>query len=264
MSRSVNVLNADLAAPGRGWRRFAREIGLLLGAVALGFWLMAMLSHDAADPAWSTSGTGVGYRNWGGQVGAWVSDIGYYLFGASVWWLLAAAVRAWLAALARWLRAASTEPLPGSPAACWSASVWRAVAYGGALMGLMLASCVLEWSRLYRWDAWLPGHIAGGVLGELAGPVALRWLGDTGSALVALGVWTMAVAGVFRFSWAHVAERIGAAVDQWIESWRERREVVEDVRIGRRAARERGRQEVEAQAAHPPHEGAPPAVPPKA
>lgn len=90
MSRSVNALNADLATPGRGWKRFAQETGLLLGAVVLAFAFLAMLSHDAADPAWSTSGTGVGYRNWGGRLGAWVSDIGYYLFGASVWWLLAA------------------------------------------------------------------------------------------------------------------------------------------------------------------------------
>ncbi|MFN4103854.1 MAG: DNA translocase FtsK, partial [Tepidimonas sp.] len=59
-------------------------------------------------------------------------------------------------------------------------------------------------------------------------------------------------------------ERIGAAVDQWIEAWRERREVDEDVRIGRQAARERSRQEAEARAAHPPHEphfDAPPLAP---
>ncbi len=251
MSRSVNALNADLATPGRGWKRFAQETGLLLGAVVLAFAFLAMLSHDAADPAWSTSGTGVGYRNWGGRLGAWVSDIGYYLFGASVWWLLAAGARAWLASLARWLRATPAPP-PGP--AWWQTPAWRTAAFGVAVVGLMWASCVLEWSRLTRWDAWVPGRIAGGVLGELAGPVALRWLGDTGSALVALGVWTVSVAVVFRFSWAQVAERIGAAVDQWIEARRERREVDEDVRIGRRAARERSRQEAEARAAHPPHE----------
>ncbi|MEW6693977.1 MAG: DNA translocase FtsK 4TM domain-containing protein [Pseudomonadota bacterium] len=255
MSRSANALNADLAAPGRGWQRFAQEVALLLGAMVLGFGLLAMLSHDAADPAWSTSGTGVGYRNWGGRVGAWVADIGYTVFGASVWWLLAAGLRAWLGALARWLRTQTAEAAaPATPAAWWASPVWRGLGWGAAAVGLMLASCVLEWSRLYRWDAWLPGHIAGGVVGELVGPLALRWLGDTGSALVALTLWAVTVAVVFRFSWAQVAERIGAAVDQWIASRRERREVDEDVRIGRRAARERGREEAATRAAHPPRE----------
>jgi len=252
MSRSVNALNADLADPGRGWRRFAQEIGLVLGAAVLGFWLLAVVSHHPADPAWSTSGDGVGYRNWAGRLGAWVADIGYYVFGASVWWLLAAALRTWLSALARWLRAA---PVPAEEApAWWRAPGWRAAAYGSALVGLMLSSCVIEWSRLYRWDGWLPGHISGGVLGELIGPSALRWLGDTGSALVAVAVWTVSLAVVFRFSWAQVAERIGVAIDQWIESRRERREVDEDVRIGRRAARERNREEARDRVAHPPHE----------
>ncbi|MDM7456304.1 MAG: DNA translocase FtsK 4TM domain-containing protein [Tepidimonas sp.] len=251
MSRSVNALNADLAAPGRGWTRYAQEMGLLLGAVVLGFWWLAMLSHDAADPAWSTSGSGMGYRNWGGRLGAWVSDVGYYLFGASAWWLLGAGTRAWLASLARWLRA---RPVLPSGSAWWQTPAWRAVTLGLGMAGLMWASCVLEWSRLTRWDAWVPGHTAGGVLGQLAGPLALRWLGDTGSALVALAVWAVSVAVVFRFSWAHAAERIGAAVDLWIEARRERREMDEDVRIGRRAARERSRQEAEARAAHAPHE----------
>ena len=149
MSRSVNALNADLAAPGRGWMRFAQEIALLLGAVVLGFWWLAMISHHPADPAWSTSGTGVGWRNWGGRLGAWVADIGYYVFGASVWWLLLAAARAWLAGLARWLRAAPTQP-PQAPVPWWRTPLWRGLGYALALVLLMLSSCVIEWSRLYH------------------------------------------------------------------------------------------------------------------
>ncbi|TSE32922.1 DNA translocase FtsK [Tepidimonas taiwanensis] len=245
MSRSANVLNADLSVPVRGWQRFAQEIALLLGAVALGFWLLAMLSHDPADPAWSTSGTGVGVRNWGGRLGAWVADIGYYVFGASVWWLVLAAGRAWLAGLARWLRAGAPRTEAPVPA---PRSGWQTAATVVALVGLMLASAVLEWSRMTRWDGWLPGHVAGGVVGGLVGPWALRWLGETGSALVALGVWAVCLAWVMRFSWADVAERIGAAVEGAVLRWRAQRERDEDLRIGRQAARERGRG---AAAAHP-------------
>ena len=37
-------------------------------------------------------------------MGALLADGSYYLLGFSVWWCVAAAVRAWLAALALWLR----------------------------------------------------------------------------------------------------------------------------------------------------------------
>ena len=39
----------------------------------------------------------------------------------------------------------------------------------------LVASCGLEWTRLYRWEASLPGH-AGGVLGVLLGPLFEQYL----------------------------------------------------------------------------------------
>ncbi len=244
MSRSVNASNGDLSQPARGLRRFVHEALLLLGAVLLGFALLAFWSHDPADPAWSTSGTGLGYRNWAGRLGAWVADIGYTLFGASVWWLLLAGGRAWLGGLARWLRPVPS-PAGAAPVAMpwWRSPTARGAGYALALCALLLASSALEWSRLTRWDEWLPGRTAGGVLGAWIGPWAVRWLGGTGSVLVLLGVLAVALAVVLRFSWAQVAERIGAAIEQGIERWRQQREVEEDVRIGQRAARERSRQE---------------------
>jgi S-DNA-T family DNA segregation ATPase FtsK/SpoIIIE len=44
---------------------------------------------------------------------------------------------------------------------------------------------------------------------------------------------------VFRFSWGQTAENIGAVLDGWYETWRERREREEDVAYGLVAARER-------------------------
>ncbi|MCK7493975.1 MAG: DNA translocase FtsK 4TM domain-containing protein [Comamonadaceae bacterium] len=38
---------------------------------------------------------------------------------------------------------------------------------------LLAASCALEWTRLYRWEALLPGH-AGGVLGYALGPLSMQ------------------------------------------------------------------------------------------
>jgi len=38
--------------------RFAHETILILGMLALLFWLLALLSYSARDAAWSTSGAG--------------------------------------------------------------------------------------------------------------------------------------------------------------------------------------------------------------
>jgi S-DNA-T family DNA segregation ATPase FtsK/SpoIIIE len=240
MTYSLNTLNADRSTAGpAGVSRFAQEIGLVLGAAALAFWLLALLSHSLADPAWSTTGTAAEVGNWGGRLGALLADWSYYLLGFSVWWLFLAGVRAWLSTLARWLRGAQG----GEDDAAVSDRIWhrpwaRRALFWLALVTLMAASTVLEWSRLYRLESLLPDH-AGGVLGHALGPVSMRWLGFTGSALTMLALLLVCLPAVFRFSWGHWAEEVGHTLDGWFEARREKREAVEDQRIGEKAARER-------------------------
>ncbi|QBK04851.1 DNA translocase FtsK [Hylemonella gracilis] len=236
-------------------RRYASELLLFLGLVLLVYWGLALGTHSLSDPAWSTSGSGAGVvRNQGGLLGAWVADASYYLFGFSVWWCWAAAVRSWFSALARALRAPrlGANPVDGwasesSDAAPAVATGWtrRAEQFIGGRWGfwsglalLMLASTSLEWSRFYSYESHLPGH-AGGVLGYWMGPLAARWLGPTGSALLAIGLWVLAVAWVFRFSWGLVAERLGGFVQLLLDARRARRERAQDRALGAQAARER-------------------------
>ena len=107
---------------------------------------------------------------------------------------------------------------------------------GLALM--LVASAALEWSRLYRLEPLLPGP-AGGALGFLVGPAAVRWLGFTGSGLACIVAGVAGAALVFRFSWGQLAERIGAGLDALVTSRREKREIAEDLELGKQAARER-------------------------
>ena len=67
----------------------------------------------------------------------------------------------------------------------------------------------------------------------------VQWLGFAGSGLVFVAVGVLGAALVFRFSWAHVAERIGARIETFIESRREKREIAQDLALGQQAARER-------------------------
>ncbi|MDO4794861.1 MAG: DNA translocase FtsK 4TM domain-containing protein [Brachymonas sp.] len=240
-------------------KRFSQEIVLLLGLGTLALWLVTLLSHHPADPAWSTTGHRDLPANWLGPVGAWVSDISLFFLGRSVWLLFLALALAWLRLLRTWAHARQGALLPGSAshhvhnrnsiqdegrsdarAPGWINRLWRSRAmWGVALFVLLLASCVLEWSRFYDVNpARLPNG-AGGVMGALAGPAALRWLGFTGSAVVAIVLLLAGLSWVFRFSWLSVAESLGAWVDGWFTAARERREIAHDLAVGQEAARQR-------------------------
>ena len=236
MTYSLNTLNDGRGAAESSHRagvgRFAHEIALVLGLVALVFWLLALASYSAQDAAFSTSGSGAAVRNWGGRLGAWLADASYFLLGFSVWWCFAAAVRAWLATLAHWMRAGAEpdDTPPGITRTRWA--FWIALAV------LLCASTALEWSRLYRFESRLPDH-AGGALGYLVGPFGVKYLGFTGSGLVFVALAVLGAAVVFRFSWSHLAERLGGFVDGFVEARREKRELAQDLAFGQQAARQR-------------------------
>jgi S-DNA-T family DNA segregation ATPase FtsK/SpoIIIE len=240
MTYSLDTLNTQhnqTAAAPSGLRRFAHELGLVAGALGLMFWLLALVSYSAQDGAWSTSGNvqelgavQVAARNWGGKLGAYLADASYFLLGFSAWWLLAAGVSSWLASLAHWLR--SESPQNAAVAANSRLKFWL------GLLLLMMASTGLEWSRLYRFEAYLPDH-AGGALGYLVGGAGVKWLGFAGSGLVLIVVGVMAASLVFGFSWAHTAQRLGEWISNLIESRREKREMAEDLAVGKKAAMER-------------------------
>ena len=221
-----------------GVRRFAQEFALLVGALALVFWLLAMFSYSPADPAWSTSGAGANstVRNWAGRLGAWVADASYYLLGFSVWWCALAGGRAWLSSLARWLRGGLDHAFHEDESATHLIAT-RAVFWLGLAL-LLIASCTLEWTRVYRLEARLPGH-GGGVMGYLVGPFLLRWLGFTGSGLVSIALGVVGAAWVFGFSWTRWAEGIGSWIMAKIDARRDKREAAQDIAFGTQAARER-------------------------
>jgi len=230
MTYSLDTLHNPAQTKSTG-TRFTQELALALAGLALAFWCLALLGYSPLDSAWSTSGDGGPVRNWAGRFGAWLADGSYFLLGFSVWWIPLAAVCAWVSALARWLPGLSS-PLRET------AHVPRRSGWWIALSMLLLASAALEWSRLYRLEAHLPGH-AGGVLGWWIGPLSVRWLGFAGSGLVGIAVLVIAMARVLRFSWPQVAQGIGAWLDALVASLREKREIAEDKALGAQAARER-------------------------
>ena len=218
-----------VVAPPSLLARWRHQAFLIVGAVAWLLFLLALATHDLRDPGFSTSGDGEPLRNKAGVVGAWLSDLGLFLFGYSVWWLVPVGLRAWLSSLARAVRR------EGEPAA--ELALPRVVLWIGLAL-LLAASCSLEWTRLYQWETRLPGH-AGGVLGFTLGPLSSHWLGFAGSGVLWIAALVAGMSLALGFSWLALAERIGAAVDALRERRQQRKEQAEDRRIGEKLQVER-------------------------
>ena len=234
---------ATVASATTAWRV---QLGLLVGVVLWLLAVLALITHNANDAAFSTSGLTLEPLNKVGMVGAWFSDLAYFVFGYSVWWAVLVALRAGLAGFASVLRGEPTASDKNTPA--------RWMFWLGLLL-LLAASSSLESTRLYQWESRVAGGHAGGALGFTLGTLSQALLGFAGSGVLWIAALVAGVSLAFRFSWLRVAESIGA----WIESRRNRRteriERAEDVRLGEQALRER---ELEADVApvwqdsHPP------------
>jgi len=212
------------------WRA---QLGLLITGVLWLLAVLALVTHNAGDAAFSTSGTAPLALNKAGAVGAWFSDLAYFVFGYSVWWAVAVSLRAWLGALARVLRSdpAAPHPVVDAPKPVWL--FWLGLAL------LLSASSSLEWTRLYQWEGRVAGGHAGGAVGYSLGSLSQHLLGFAGSGVLWIATLVAGVALALRFSWLRAAEGIGA----WVETLREKRveriERAEDVRVGEKALRER-------------------------
>ena len=220
----------DLPTP-----RWRHQAVLVAGAVLWLLLLLALATHHLDDPGFSTSGDGAPLRNKAGVIGAWLSDLGLFLFGYSVWWLVPVGARAWLSRLARAVR---SDEVPAAAAQ----AVPRAAFWVGLVL-LMAASASLEWTRLYQWEPRLPGH-AGGVLGFTLGPLSTHWLGFAGSGVLWIAALVAGMSLALGFSWLALADRIGTALDGLRERRQQQKAQAEDRRIGERSLVER-EQEVE-------------------
>ena len=231
-SSTRETKSAESAQP-TGWQA---QAVLLLAGVAWLVALIALLSHHPADAAFSTSGAGEAVRNRAGVLGAWLSDLAFFVFGFSVWWAMAVGLHRWLRALAQLLRGAD-EAAPASIAD--ARAVWPVWTVSAGLTLLLASSAALEWTRLYRWESLLPGGHSGGVLGYLLGPASVDWLGFAGSGVLWIALLLAGVSLAFQFSWLHLADLIGERLDAWRGRRAERIEIAEDLRLGEQALRER-------------------------
>jgi S-DNA-T family DNA segregation ATPase FtsK/SpoIIIE len=183
---------------------------------ALAAWLTLVLATwSAADPAWSHS---VGrdaeqLHNRGGVIGAYFADVLLYLFGFSAWWwviLLVHRVRA------GYLRLAAQLRTRGEPETLARVRWEQGIGFFVALLG----SVGLEAYRLSSLGLQLPGRMdynsgAGGVIGHVWSGFLAQAVGFAGSTIILIAMIVIGSSLFFGFSWATVAEKVGAALE-WL------------------------------------------------
>jgi len=203
-----------------------RESRWLLFTAGALYFTVALYGYDRADPAWSHSVSGALTSNPGGVLGAYLSDLLFYLFGFSAWWwVLFMLQRVW--AGYRHLRADSIF--------CKRA-LWVSVA-GFAV--LLLASSALEAIRLHTLKIALP-LAPGGMLGAVSGDALTGLFGFTGATLLLLTLIATGFSLFSGLSWLRFVDWLGALLEtawQWARlAW----QTYQDRRIGAQAMTERG------------------------
>jgi S-DNA-T family DNA segregation ATPase FtsK/SpoIIIE len=205
-----------------------RESWWLLVVALLTFLTLTLATYHKTDAGWSYSGTGTVIQNKGGAVGAWLSDLLFYLFGLSAWWWVFAGVVLVVAGYRRMIAADRTEVGPRH-------HPWLAMP--GFIL-LLLASAALEALRLYRLPAALPQH-PGGAIGDVIGNGLARALGFNGATLLLIALLAIGWTLLTGMSWLKLMERIGAGIEAAIVGARKRREDRRDRQIGAVALEQR-------------------------
>jgi S-DNA-T family DNA segregation ATPase FtsK/SpoIIIE len=96
----------------------------------------------------------------------------------------------------------------------------------------------IEFLRFYTLGRALPMG-PGGVLGSLIAPPLTHALGYTGATLAFLVLFAIGISLFFGMSWLALAERLGALIENLIETIRQSKEAKEDRRAGHAAANRR-------------------------
>jgi S-DNA-T family DNA segregation ATPase FtsK/SpoIIIE len=196
--------------------RALREGALfVLGALAL-LLLVALLSFDAADPSFYTTGEPGPVANWIGPVGASIAGFLMGLFGKPSYLFVV------MLSLAGWVLFRVDRPETQNRASL-------AFRSGGFVLTL-LTSCGL--ATLHFSDL---GYLntAGGVLGDIIGSGLLHSLNLLGATLLLLALWLGAVSLFAGVSWFEIMDRLGQWTLHSIEWAQQRWQDARDRKIGR-------------------------------
>lgn len=202
----------------------AREARWILFA-ALAAWLgLVLATWSPNDPGWSQSVHTATIANRGGMLGAYVSDLLLFLFGYSAWlWVVLLGQR-----VAVGFYRLTSVLLPDSKPEVLPRVRWE---IGLGFVLLFVGTMGFEARQPFSVESNLPGS-AGGELGKLLASGMVQAFGGTGCILLLLVFIAVGASLFFGFSWLHVAERIGRAIEKCLRRLLEFKAAREDRRVG--------------------------------
>ena len=170
----------------------------LFGLVITIYLAISLASFSMDDPAWSRSVPKTNdVANLGGLFGSYLSDVGYYLFGLSFWWWIAASCVFLYKNFRPMKKQENHKPYNHGVAAL-------------ALFLLLVCSPIIEH---FLFDNALSESLpvgAGGLVGLLAGS-GLAWLlGKSGSLLIMLVMLLLSISLLAQVSWLEVMAKSGS------------------------------------------------------
>ncbi len=202
-----------------------REAGMLL-SIALGAYiLVALLSYDPEDPAWSRSGINPVATNFGGSAGAMLSDLLLYLFG-----LMASLLPVMLFYTAYLLvrkRPDHTEDRYRMLALRWSGFVLT-----------LISGCALASLHFAIGESSMPSN-AGGILGQVTGINFSQSMGFLGVTVLHLALFLAGVTLFTGLSWLALVDHTGRLTLLLVDKAVDRYYLFKDRRVGSRLRQER-------------------------
>ena len=198
----------------------------MLISFALGcYMLVALISYDPGDPAWSHSGVNQQVTNFGGSAGAWVSDLMLYLFGYMA--LLLPVMLFYNGVILVRTRLISAEDRYQMLAVRWSGFALTLIS-GCALSSLHFAAA----SEAVPLDA-------GGILGQIAGLNFSQSMGFLGATVLHLALFLAGLTLFTGLSWLAVVDYTGRSTLWLVEKSIDRYYLWKDQRVGSRLRHER-------------------------
>ena len=179
--------------------RGLREAALIFALAAGGWFLLALVSYDAADPGWSHSATADELRNLAGVTGAFAADLLFSLFG----WLAGLLPLTFLALAVLQFR--SPRLILAVPRAVFGL---RALGFfitliAGSLLGALLAD-----------EGTLLPSGGGGILGRFLLLQMGSALGTPGLSLLGSALFLLGITLFTGLSWFVLVARLAAAVSE--------------------------------------------------
>ncbi len=191
--------------PSRSSRLITEAWWFVLIAVTIYFFLI-FLTFNKADPGWSHANQVASISNLGGRIGAWISDLLFFTFGLSAWWLILWMVRAiWTG----YRRISRLLLLQEEPEPSW---LRDKILKNAGFIILLVSSTGVEYLRMYNTTARLPG-IPGGVIGEIVGKAIQHYFGFTCGTLLLVLLCALGFSLFLQMSWLQLVERIGAFIE---------------------------------------------------